>query len=110
MEPIYLAAEADAIPELQRFVVSDGHRVVMEDNLAAAIAGLTGETAPEATVPGAPDRAVEGGSSAAVSSTDALDLLDQAEGRLRSGDWEGFGRTLGELRELLEGALDNGGG
>ena len=109
MEPIYLAAEADAIPELQRFVVSDGHRVVMENNLAAAIAGLTGETAPEVAVRDVLAPAEEVSPSASAWSGDALDLLDQAEGRLRSGDWEGFGRSLGELRELLEEALDNGG-
>ena len=40
LEPIFLAAEADAIPELRRFVVSDGRRVAMEETLEEAIAAL----------------------------------------------------------------------
>ena len=42
MEPIFLAAEADAIPDLSRFVVSDGSRVVMTETLPEAIAQLAG--------------------------------------------------------------------
>ena len=38
VEPVFLAAEADAIPELRRFVVSDGRRVAMTENLGDAIA------------------------------------------------------------------------
>ncbi len=34
MEPVFLAAAADAIPELRRFVVSDGRRVAMREDLA----------------------------------------------------------------------------
>ncbi|MDX1390585.1 MAG: UPF0182 family protein, partial [Acidobacteriota bacterium] len=40
MEPIFLAAAADAIPELRRFVVSDGERIVMTETLDDAIALL----------------------------------------------------------------------
>ncbi|MDH3225268.1 MAG: UPF0182 family protein, partial [Gemmatimonadota bacterium] len=40
MEPVFLAAEEDAIPELRRFVVSDGTRVAMEETLAGALAAL----------------------------------------------------------------------
>ncbi len=32
---------------------------------------------------------------------EALQLLDEAERRLRSGDYEGFGSALVELRALL---------
>jgi hypothetical protein len=32
---------------------------------------------------------------------EALDLLDSAEDRLRSGDWAGFGEALERLRQLL---------
>jgi len=110
MEPIFLAAEADAIPELRRFVVSDGHRVVMEATLPEAIGALTGEQIPDVVeVEGAEmPEATEWGSP--VLSGDALDLLNRAEDLLRAGDWEGFGRALGALRELLEGAVENGDG
>jgi hypothetical protein len=33
---------------------------------------------------------------------EALDLLDRAQERLRSGDWAGYGQALDQLRALLE--------
>ena len=44
VEPVFLAAEADAIPELRRFVVSDGRRVAMTEDLGAAITQLAGQS------------------------------------------------------------------
>jgi len=40
---------------------------------------------------------------------EALDLLDRAEERLRSGDWAGFGAALEELRTMLRGLAGRGG-
>jgi len=50
------------------------------------------EAAPE---PGAP--------SPGVWPSEAIRLLDQADQRIRAGDWEGFGTALDELRSFLEG-------
>jgi uncharacterized membrane protein (UPF0182 family) len=99
MEPVFLAAADDAIPELRRFVVSDGVRVSMNDDLATALAALAGLEAPVVPSEGEPTpsgQATEGWP------REALDLLNQAEARLRAGDWPGFGQALGELRALLE--------
>jgi len=41
---------------------------------------------------------------------EALDLLEEAERRLRAGDWSGFGSALDELRTLLRGISSGGGG
>lgn len=111
MEPVFLAATTDAIPEIRRFVVSDGRRVVMRQGLADAVEALrAGEAATlppaeseMATDPAAPadvGRATEPGATGL--SAEALRLLDAAEEHLRAGDWEGFGARLQELRELLE--------
>ncbi len=98
MEPVFLAAQADAIPELRRFVVSDGTRVAMAESLSGAIAVLAGwDAAPAGAAPGE-----TGAGKAAGWSRAALDLLDRAEERLRAGDWGGFGEALRELRALLE--------
>ncbi|NNK63699.1 MAG: COG1615 family transporter, partial [Gemmatimonadetes bacterium] len=101
MEPVFLAAEEDAIPELRRFVVSDGQRVAMEETLAGAVSALAGRG------PGA-DESVETVAPDPGDVTDldalpreALDLLDAAEARLRAGDWAGFGDALERLRRLL---------
>ncbi|MEJ2207059.1 MAG: UPF0182 family protein [Gemmatimonadota bacterium] len=109
LEPVFLAAEADAIPELRRFVVSDGRRVAMAEGLRDAIDELAGSAA------GPPARVERAGTEAREAPvpgtwpTAALDLLDQAEARLRRGDWQGFGAALVELRALLQEIERSGG-
>jgi uncharacterized protein len=118
IEPVFLAATADAIPELRRFVVSDGRRVAMTEDLAGAIrelAGLeSGAPALEDALPEllggprgneTPDPATGTG---ARWPAEALDLLEEAEASAREGDWQGFGQALAELRALLE-RLEAGG-
>jgi uncharacterized membrane protein (UPF0182 family) len=110
LEPVFLAAEEDAIPELRRFVVSDGRRVTMTESLPEAIRQLagfaiaSGEGDPEAVEDGSPSRV--GDTSAWP--VEALDLLEEAEARARDGDWQGFGEALDRLRALLED-LQSGG-
>lgn len=100
VEPVYLAAEEDAIPELRRFIVSDGGRVVMEETLSGAMASLAGIDLPAEG--GAAGVAPAGEAGAGESwPAAALELLDRAEARLREGDWTGFGAALEELRSLL---------
>ncbi|MDT8367659.1 MAG: UPF0182 family protein [Longimicrobiales bacterium] len=117
MEPIFLAAEEGAIPELRRFVVSDGRRVAMAEGLSEAIRALAGDEVPArsgaaGTDPaGAPSAAGDlsiGALPAGALPTEALRLLDRAEERLRSGDWAGFGEALEALRRLLAGASGTG--
>ena len=113
MEPIYLAANAEAIPEIRRFVVSDGRRVIMAPSLSGALRGLAagqgtvvveGEGEAEAT------STPEFPSSLASPSPRAVELLDRAEELLRAGDWAGFGDALRALREELERRPSGGGG
>jgi len=113
LEPIFLAAEADAIPELRRFVVSDGKRVAMEETLEEAIASLA--LASGAGVPVLSSLSAEGDPeenllSPASWPIEALNLLDEAENRLKEGDWGGFGTALEELRVLLRTLSAGGGG
>lgn len=107
MEPVFLAADADAIPELRRYVVSDGRRVAMAERLAGAVSLLAGEDAGMAV----PTQARPEGDTAGWPRA-ALDLLDRAERSLRAGDWEGFGAALSELRALLQqlGGTSSGSG
>jgi len=104
MEPIFLAADADAIPELRRYVVSDGRRVVMREQLADAVASFAGRRAGAANAPETENLPTPG----TMWPSEALDLLERAEARARAGDWQGFGEALGELRALLQ-RLDGGG-
>jgi uncharacterized membrane protein (UPF0182 family) len=110
MEPIFLAADADAIPELRRFVVSDGRRVSMQPTLSEALLDLSRLASNEglvaqsgdpvdaaAALPTTPSPGLDIG----AWPTEALRLLDAAEARLRDGDYAGFGQALEELRRFL---------
>lgn len=96
IQPLFLSADENPIPELWRVVVSDGRAVSMAVTLPGAMAalelpmGLTERPSRDATSAGAgwPRR--------------ALDLLRTAEDRLQAGDWAGYGETLTELRAMLE--------
>ncbi len=112
LEPIFLAAEADAIPELRRFVASDGTRVVMEASLGEALVALARATGSQALPLGVGAVANQAGAGEPGTwPREALDLLDQAEERLRQGDWAGFGAALDRLRTLLgEWSGRSGGG
>ncbi len=115
MEPVFLAAEADAIPELRRFVVSDGRRVAMEETLLGAIQALAAEDG--RSVAPRPGTVVQGAAVGDLGPIDtsrwpaeALDLLEQAESRLREGDFAGFGERLDRLRTLLRSLSSGEGG
>jgi uncharacterized membrane protein (UPF0182 family) len=109
LEAIFLAAEADAIPELRRFVVSDGRRVAMEPTLQEAIRALAPAGGGETGTPSEEDELREVPAAGEAWPQEALDLLDRAESLLREGDWAGFGEALEELRALLRD-LSSGGG
>jgi len=103
VEPVFLAAEADAIPELRRFVVSDGRRIAMTEDLASAIRQLAaGRDAGSAGVEGDAMGEGAGGPGGSEWPSAALDLLERADASAREGDWRGFGEALDELRALLE--------
>ena len=103
MEPVFLAAEEDAIPELRRFVVSDGYRVAMEETLQGsiqALARIADASAPplifDEVSPDLPSLDTD------QWPAEALELLEAADAALRTGDFQGFGDALDELRALLE--------
>jgi uncharacterized membrane protein (UPF0182 family) len=106
MEPIFLAAEEDAIPELRRYVVSDGSRVSMMPTLQEAIRELARASGAELLRMSDPEALPLPGQEEWP--REALQLLEEAEQRLREGDWQGFGVSLAELRNLLE-RLNRGG-
>jgi uncharacterized membrane protein (UPF0182 family) len=102
MEPVFLAAEEDAIPELRRFVVSDGYRVALEETLQEAIGALAGN----ANAAGPLVTLADGPVDLPTLDIDewpaeALSLLEAADAALRTGDFQGFGEALDELRVLL---------
>ena len=97
IQPLYLSAEENPIPELVRVVASDGRAVTMAETLAGALARL------ELPVSEPASRGAGAGEAEPTGWTGrALDLLERAEERLRAGDWAGYGRAMEELRGYLE--------
>jgi uncharacterized membrane protein (UPF0182 family) len=105
IRPLFLSATDRAIPQLQRVIVTDGTAASMGVDLPAAIAGLLGETR---DVPGPPpdmppDTASQPTGTDQVDwRTRALELMREADERLRAGDFAGFGAAWSRLRSLLE--------
>ncbi|HUE76956.1 MAG TPA: UPF0182 family protein [Longimicrobiales bacterium] len=110
VQPLFLSADENPIPEIWNIVASDGRRVAMGPDLGAALAGLQLPVDARAvprrgTTPSTPARSVEtGGAAGAAWPQRAIELLDRAEARLREGDWAGYGRLLEELRAVLQRA------
>jgi uncharacterized protein len=106
VEPVYLAAQDRAIPQLQMIIVSDGTGVSMEPDLQTAIAALVGGARPSA----GPRTAIDPDTADPARTTRpadgvaarALQLMREADARLRAGDFAGFGAAWTQLRTLLE--------
>ncbi len=104
VQPIFISSEAQEqrIPRLEQVVVSDGRSVSMAPNLRGAVAGLGSGAARGGSEPGAAGRALEGGGTALEAwPAEALRLLEEADERLRAGDFAGFGERWEELRRVL---------
>jgi len=124
VEPIYLRAAQNAIPELKQVIVGRGDgRVVMTATLSQALGALLGEAPPGLVVEeptwaaGAPTSATGGKPTAAgkpaappaAVPSDMRGLAEQADrefkdalDRQRKGDWAGYGESLKKLQKTLE--------
>jgi uncharacterized protein len=108
MIPLFLSAQGSPIPELQRVIVSDGTKVAMAPVLEDAVAAVFGDGVRSPQPASTPARGAPPASPATPSGTTAvvpqraLELLDLAERALRSGDYAGFGRYMGQLRQFLQ--------
>jgi uncharacterized membrane protein (UPF0182 family) len=94
VEPVYLRAEDNDIPQLKRIIVSDGQKVAMEPTLAQALQVVFGG-APETVAGAAPPMAEAAGLD------QAREALDAAQQALAKGDWAAFGAAMQRLRDRL---------
>lgn len=102
VQPLFLSAVSasgsGAIPQLQRVIVSDGSEISMAETLPGALAALYDEDA-RTVLPTLPTPLQP----AATQSwpARALALFEEAERRLRAGDFRGFADAWDELARLL---------
>lgn len=92
VEPVYLRAEDNDIPQLKRVIVGDGVRLAMEPTLEEALRAAFGGAAGSDGAERAPPQA---------GLEEARRSLDAAEAALRDGDWARFGAAMQDLKALL---------
>jgi len=97
IEPLYMQAETGQLPELKRVLVSDGERVVMEENLALALEALFGKSK-RVVVQGS--KQFKGSSTNLVE--EAQVYYNYIEESMRRGDWAGIGDNFDRLGNVLE--------
>lgn len=99
IEPLYIEAETGQLPELKRVLVSDGTRVVMEENLAEALEVLFGKYKKKVVVEKGDVEEEEKSTDELIESAQAY--YDLIEDSLKKGDWTGIGDNLDELGRVL---------
>lgn len=110
VEPLYLLAERSELSELKRVIAAFGNAVAMDTTLEGALAAVFGvapegrrvPAVPEQVAP-APPQALPEERAATVSDLAgrAVRAYEDANRRLREGDFAGFGESLAELGRLL---------
>ena len=100
VQPLFLAADKDGLPELKRVIVAFGDEVVMEENLELALQRLFGGKKAVA----APARAITADSKAspAALAKEAMGIYEKAINLQRQGNWAGYGEELRKLEQLLK--------
>ncbi|MCL5289422.1 MAG: UPF0182 family protein [Bacillota bacterium] len=110
VEPLYLQSEQSKMPELRRVIVAAGDKIVMEPTLDLALQRIFGEGAAAPTPPkqGAPPQTDQPGepqpapqATVRELAAEANRLYDEAQTRLKAGDWSGYGQSLNQLKEVL---------
>ena len=94
VEPVYLVAEQNELPQLKRVIVAHEGRVAMEPTLEGALAALFGTPVAASQVPPAAQNP------ALVE--DIRKRLADAEAALGRGDWEGFGAAMEAVKRAAE--------
>lgn len=106
IEPLYLQAEQSKLPELRRVIVAHGDKVVMEPALDQALQKIFGEWAAISPAqPAAPQPEQERTTTPKTIpelAREASRLYDEAQNKLKQGDWAGYGSTLEKLKATLE--------
>jgi len=100
VQPLFLAADKDGLPELKRVIVAFGDEVVMEENLELALQRLFGG---KKTSVSTPETVSTPGTTPPVSlAREAMGIYDKAVKLQRQGDWTGYGEELKKLEQILK--------
>jgi len=105
VEPLYLQAEQSRMPELRRVIVAHGDMVVMEPTLDLALERIFGEGIGGEQVP-SPEDVQPPAEGIPTSNRELINeanrLFNEAQDRLKNGDWAGYGNSMKELEDVLK--------
>jgi hypothetical protein len=112
MNTIYLKAEAaNGIPEMKRVVLSNGDKIVIEENVEKALeklfdySGKDEEKNPEGEKPEEGDKIDP--ESGGESFGEAANLFNEAIEAQKSGDWAKYGELINKLGDMLNNLSGN---
>lgn len=107
VEPLYLSAESQQLPELKRLIAAAGDRVVMAQDVDSLFTSLfTNESKPPAVVAsttGPPGTGAKGLAPPAATA-EVRDHYRRALSALSKGDWRTFGTEMDAMQKALQGA------
>lgn len=106
VEPVYLEASNQAIPEVKRVIVAYGDKIAYASTLDEALESLFGDGAGNS---GSVSSNSSGGSGGASASSNQKELIgkakeayDNAVKAQKNGDWKAYGEYLDELSGYLD--------
>jgi uncharacterized membrane protein (UPF0182 family) len=114
VQPLYIQAQSNPLPELKRIIVASTGAVVMSDRLDTSLTALgqgrSGEvlasSAPVSTQGQAQQGQAPGGGGETLSTADlaaaARDHLHNAEAAAGRGDWASYGTEMAQVHQLLD--------
>ncbi len=100
VQPLFLAADKSALPELKRVIVAFGDEVVMEENLELALQRLFGGK--KAVVAAVTAVTTDSNVSPASLAKEAMAIYEKATTLQRQGNWAGYGEELRKLEQVLK--------
>jgi uncharacterized membrane protein (UPF0182 family) len=103
VQPLYLAAEQGALPELRRVIVAYGNQIAMEPTLEQSLSRIfAGRLAPAvATASTPPGPAPAPGTVQRAATQRAWEAWTRSQDALRRGDWAAYGAEQKRLEEAL---------
>ncbi|MDD2619581.1 MAG: UPF0182 family protein [Syntrophomonadaceae bacterium] len=104
VEPLYLQAEKNNLPELKRVIVGFENKIVMEPSLDQALLKLFNKqpgTANDVTQPANIDDNLSATEGIEGLAKLAREYYNRANQLLKEGDWAGYGENIKKLNEVI---------
>ncbi|MBN1499536.1 MAG: UPF0182 family protein [Spirochaetes bacterium] len=99
IEPLYLKADTSEMPELKRVIISFSDKIVMAENLNAALDIMFSGSISSTEDITEPSENMDSSSKELIKQ--AYDSFQKAEEYIKNGDWENYGREIKNVKNIL---------